>query len=96
MDTYLIFRRDLCTPEDLPEVDRRSQAELDARTDTVRKLRSYVFEEPNGILGAICIYEAVSEEEVREHGACADVTITEIVRATAVDVHRPDPERLTV
>lgn len=96
MDTYLIFRRNLCTPEELPEVDRRSQAELDARPDSVRKLRSYVFEEPDGTLGTICIYDAISEEQIREHGACADVKISEIMRATAVDVHRPDPERLTV
>lgn len=96
MDTYLIFRRNLGAPEDLPEIDRRSQAELDARADTVRKPRSYVFEEPNGDAGVICIYEAVSEDAVREHGACANVKISEIVRATAVDVHRPDPERLTV
>jgi hypothetical protein len=96
MNTYLIFRRNLCTPEDLPEVDRRSQAELDVRAETVRKLRSYVFEEPDGSLGAICIYDAVSEEAVREHGACADVKVSEVVPAAAIDVHRPDPERLTV
>jgi len=96
MDTYLIFRRNLCAPEDLPDIDRRSQAELDARTDTVRKLRSYVFEEPNGDAGVICIYEAASEDEVREHGACANVKISEIVQATAVDVHRTDPEGLIV
>lgn len=96
MDTYLILRRNLCTPDELPEVDRRSQAELDARPDTVRKLRSYVFEEPDGTLGTICVYDATSEEQVREHGAHADVKISEIMRATAIDVHRPDPERLTV
>ncbi len=96
MNTYLIFRRNLCAPEDLPEVDRRSQAELDARPDTVRKLRSYVFDEVDGTIGTVCIYDAVSKEHIREHGARADVRISEIVRATAVDVHRPDPERLTV
>ncbi len=96
MDTYLIFRRNLCAPEDLPEVDRRSQAELDTRPDTVRKLRSYVFEEADGTLGTICIYDAVSEQAIRDHGACADVSISEVVPATAIDVHRPDPERLTV
>lgn len=96
MNTYLIFRRNLCTPEALPEVDRRSQAELDARQETVRKLRSYVFEEADGTLGAICIYDAVSEEAVRAHGACADIKVSDILQASAIDVHRPDPERLTV
>ena len=76
MDTYLIFRRNMCAPADLPEVDRRSQAELDARPDTVRKLRSYVFEEADGSLGAICIYDADSEEAIRDHGACADVAVS--------------------
>jgi hypothetical protein len=96
MDTYLILRRNLCAPADLPEVDRRSQAELDARPDTVRKLRSYVFEEADGTLGTICIYDAVSEDAIRDHGTCADVPVSEVARATAVDVHRPDPERLTI
>ena len=96
MDTYLIFRRNLCAPEDLPEVDRRSQAELDARPDTVRKLRSYVFEEADGTLGTICIYDAVNEDAIRYHGTCASVSDSEVMRATAIDVHRPDPERLTV
>lgn len=62
----------------------------------MRRLCSYGFEEPDGTLGTIRIYDAVSEEEVREHGARADVKVSEVVRATAVDTHRPDPERLAV
>lgn len=95
METYLILRRSLCAPDELAEVDRRSQAELDAQPDRLRKLRSYVFDEPDGTVGTVCIYDAVSEQAIREHGARAHVKVSDVVRASAIDVHRPDPERLS-
>lgn len=96
MDLYAIFRRGLCAPDDVADVDRRSQAELDRRHDEVRKVRSYVIEEEDGTLGTVCIYEAEGPEPIRDHGSCANVKVSEIRRVTAIDVHRPDPERLTV
>ncbi|MFP3908167.1 MAG: nickel-binding protein [Acidimicrobiales bacterium] len=95
METFAIFRRNLATTDDIEEVDRRSQAELDRRSDEVRKIRSYLFEEEDGSLGAICVYEAQSPEAVVSHGECADVKVDEVRRLTAIDVHRPDPTTLT-
>lgn len=96
MELYAIFRRNLTTAQELEEVDRRSQAELDRRPDDLRKIRSYVFEEEDGRLGTICVYEAVSPEAIEEHSRNTDIAADEIRRVTAIDVHRPDPERLTV
>jgi hypothetical protein len=96
MDLYAIFRRSLTSPDELPEVDSRSQAELDRRAHEVRKVRSYVFEEEDGSLGTICVYEADNPDVIREHGTCANVAVSDIRRITAIDVHRPDPERLRV
>lgn len=96
MDLYAIFRRNLSSPEELQEVDRRSQAELDRRPDEVRKIRSYIFEEEDGSLGALCFYQAVSEEAIRDHGKAADLGVDEVRRVTTIDVHRPDPELLTI
>lgn len=96
MELYAIFRRNLAAPEGLAAVDQRSQAELDRRTDQVRKIRSFVFEEDDGTLGTICVYEAESPQAIRDHGRAADVPVDDIRRVTTIDVHRPDPERVTV
>lgn len=94
MELYAILRRNLTTPEALEDVDQRSQAELDRRPDELRKVRSYLFEEDDGLLGTICVYEAASPEAIRDHSKNADVSLNEIIKVTAIDVHRPDPEGL--
>lgn len=92
MDMYAIHRRRLCEPAALPEVDTRSQAELDRRTDQVRKIRSYVFNEEDGTVGTICFYQATSHEAIREHAAAAGLPVDEIQRIDLIDVQRPDPD----
>jgi hypothetical protein len=71
--------------------DARSNAELEKRSDTVRKIRTYVLEEPNGRLGTICMYEAVSPEAIMDHAKAADLPCDEVVRVVAIDVKNPDP-----
>lgn len=95
MDLYAIFRRPLCPPEKLEAVDQRSRAELDRRTDQVRKIRSFVLEEDDGSVGTICVYEAVSPQAVREHADAADLPVHDIVKVNAIDVERPDPQRVS-
>lgn len=95
MELYAIFRRRLASPEEVADVDRRSQAELDRRPDEVRKIRSYIFEEAHGTLGTVCMYEAVSPDAIYDHGKAADIGVDEVRKVTTIDVHRPDPERLT-
>ena len=60
MNLYAIFRRDGFDPNEIDADDQRSNAELERRADKVRKIRSYVLEEPGGRLGAICLYEATA------------------------------------
>jgi hypothetical protein len=91
MNTYAIFRRSLCTPDELAQVDTRSTAELDKRADQVRKIRSYVLAEPDGRLGTICIYQATGPEVIYEHGRAANLTVDEVVPINLVDVLLPDP-----
>jgi hypothetical protein len=92
MELYAIHRRRLCTPDELPAVDGRSQAELDRRTDQVRKIRSYVFDEEDGTVGTICVYQATGHEAIREHAAAASLPVDEIQRIDLIDVQRPDPD----
>jgi sporulation protein YlmC with PRC-barrel domain len=64
-------------------------------TDDVRWIRSYVLEEGDGSLGSVCIYQATSEEAVREHASRADMPADEITRVGDTVVVRPDPEPST-
>ena len=69
--------------------DQRSQAELDRRPDEIRTIRGYLFEEEDGTLGTICLYEATGSQVIHVHGRNADVAVSEIRRVAAIDVHRP-------
>ncbi|SNR59732.1 Protein of unknown function [Haloechinothrix alba] len=93
MDLYVIFRRSgWGSQAELAAADARSNAEADKRNDTVRKIRSYLLEEPDGRLGTLCLYQATGPEALLEHAEAADLPCDEAVRISAIDIHRPDPE----
>lgn len=91
MDLYAIFRRNGWDPSEIEAADARSNAEAEKLGGTVRKIRSYVLQEPNGRLGTICLYEAVSPEALMDHAKAADLPCDEAVRVVAIDVTNPDP-----
>lgn len=91
MDLYAIFRRNGWDPSEIEAADARSNAEAEKLGGTVRKIRSYVLQEPNGRLGTICLYEAVSPEALMDHAKAADLPCDEAVRVVAIDVKNPDP-----
>lgn len=95
MDLYAIVRRSGWTPDKSEDLDARSNAELERRSENVRKVRSYILDEPEGRVGAICLYQATSPEAIREHARAAGLPVDDIVKVSAIDVHRPDPEILT-
>lgn len=92
MDTYVILRRSgWKSPADLQEAAERSTSEGDKRADDLRWIRSYVLEEGGGPVGTVCIYQASSEEVIREHASAADLPVDEIVRVADTVVVREDP-----
>lgn len=91
MDLYAIFRRSGWDPSELEAADARSNAEADKR-DNVRKIRSYVLDEPDGRVGTLCLYQATGAEALLEHSRAADLPCDEVVRVGAIDVMRPDPD----
>jgi hypothetical protein len=96
MQTYLIVRRNgWSTTDELEAAAERSAAEVERMSDDVRWIRSYVLEDEDG-LGAVCVYQASSEEAVRKHAAAARLPVDEIVRVADTIVVRPDPEPATV
>ena len=44
-----------------------------------------------GALGTVCIYEASSEDAIRQHAAAADLPVSEIIPIADTVVVRPDP-----
>jgi hypothetical protein len=96
MDTYVILRRSgWRSPDDLQLAAERSTAEGDKRPDDIRWIRSYVLEEGGGTVGTVCIYQASSEEAIREHAQAADLPVDEVIRVADTVLVREDPAPAT-
>jgi hypothetical protein len=94
MNTYAILRRNgWVTGDDLSAAEERSLAVGNGEmSDDIRWIRSYVLREPDGSVGTVCIYQASSEEAIREHALKADLPIVEIIPVGDTVVVRQDPE----
>jgi hypothetical protein len=92
LQTYVILRRGgWRTAADLGAAAERATAVGEVMSDEARWIRSYALEEPDGRVGMVCVYDAVSPEAIRKHAAKAAFPIDEIVRVADVIVVRPDP-----
>ena len=91
---YVILRRSgWRSPEDLREAAKRSSRVGDEEmSDDIRWIRSYVLEEDGGSVGTVCIYQASSEEAIREHAQRADLPVDEVIKVADTVLLRPDPE----
>jgi hypothetical protein len=94
MDTYVILRRSgWRSGGDLQEAAGRSRQVGDEEmSDDIRWIRSYVLAEDGGSVGTVCVYQASSEEAIREHARRADLPVDEVIRVADTVVVRPDPE----
>jgi sporulation protein YlmC with PRC-barrel domain len=93
MQLYAIRRRnEWKTPQQLEETAARSGKIGDEEmSDQVRWIRSYVVDD-DGTLGTVCIYEAVSEDAIREHAKRVGMPADEITSIVDTVIVRPDPE----
>ncbi len=93
MNLYAILHRDgFADGPTLEEMAARSTEVGDTMPDDIRWIRSYVLAEEGGALGTVCIYQASSEEAIRNHAAAADLPVSEIIPITDTVIVRPDPE----
>jgi hypothetical protein len=93
MNTYVIRREKAWqSPAELEATAARSKevAENDF-PDDIRWIRSYVIAEPGGSLGTVCIYQASSEDAIREHAGRVEMPADEIFEVADTVVIRPDP-----
>jgi len=92
MDLYTIRRRsNWADTAELEAAAAKSSAEGEKMSDEVRWIRSYVVEEPDGRLGTICIYEAVSPEAISRHADNTGMSAEEIFKVADTVVVREDP-----
>ena len=93
MKTFVILRRNgWRSGEELAEAAERSRQVGDEEmSEDIRWIRSYVLGEGAGV-GTVCIYQATSEEKVREHAQRAGLPADEVVEVLDTVLVRPDPE----
>src|SRR5919197_1267123 len=92
MDLYgSVRRKGWHSGEALEAAAARSLEEGDKPGSGVRWIRSYVFAEPSGELGILCVYEVDSPDAIRAHAKAADLPVDEIVPLVDTVVVRPDP-----
>ena len=93
MNTYVILRRNgWRTGADLEAAAARSTAVGDDEMSAdIRWIRSYVLDEGDGAVGTVCIYQASSEEAIREHASRADLPVDDIILVADTVLVRPDP-----
>jgi hypothetical protein len=70
---------------------RSAQVGDEEMSSDIRWIRSYVVREPDGTLGTFCIYQASSEEKIREHAQRAGLPATDIFPVVDTVIVRPDP-----
>ena len=93
MQLYAILRRSgWRSAGDLEEAAGRSTKVGEEMPDDVRWIRSYVLAEDDGSVGTVCIYEATSEQAIREHADLAELPVDEVIRVADTVIVRPDPE----
>lgn len=97
MKTYVILRRSgWRSADELGEAAARSRRVADEEMpDDIRWIRSYVMKEGDA-LGTVCIYQASSEDAIRDHASRAMLPVDEIVEVADTVIVRPDPEPAAV
>jgi hypothetical protein len=93
MNLYAILRRNGFTDGPTLEAAAARSTEVgDGMPNDIRWIRSYVLSEESGALGTVCIYQASSEEAIRQHAKAADLAVSEIIPIADTVVVRPDPD----
>ena len=98
MQTFAIMRRrGWTTRDELDQAGDRSNLVREGEmAGQMRWIRSYFFEEEDGSLGTICVYESESADAIREHAARADLPADEVLPIFETVVAQPDPEPVTI
>ncbi len=93
MSLYVIPRtRAWLSEEELAAAAECVPAVNAALAGHVRWIRTYVVQEPDGTLGAFCVYEATAPESLRRHAADLRLPVDAIEPVHVALLADPDPE----
>ena len=94
MDLYAIRRPSAWADlNELQEAGAKSaQIGNEEMSEQIRWIRSYIVEEPDGMLGSICVYQAQDVEALREHALRVGMPGNNIVPIVNSLIIRPDPQ----
>ena len=96
MPLYLVPRsRAWLTEEELAATADCMPAVTAALPADVRWIRSYVVREPDGSLGAYCVYEASGPEALLDHAEALGLPTDAVKPVAATLVAQPDPDPVT-
>ena len=98
MQTFAIMRRrGWTTRDELDQAGDRSNFVREGEmAGQMRWIRSYFFQEEDGSLGTICVYESESADAIREHASRADLPADEVLPIFETVVAQTDPEPVTI
>jgi hypothetical protein len=98
MQTFAIMRRrGWTTRDELDQAGDRSNVVREGEmVGQMRWIRSYFFQEEDGSLGTICLYESESADAIREHASRADLPADEVLPIFETVVAQADPEPVTI
>jgi hypothetical protein len=90
MNDYVIFRSNAWPDEAALEraAGRAARITNTELAGQVNWIRSYVYEEPDGTLGSVCIFQATDRDVVFEHARRADLAcddVRPIARTVIID-----------
>ena len=97
MNTFVIRRRSAWkNPQELQATAGVSlQIGNEEMADQIRWIRSYVVQEEDGTLGTVCVYQASSEDAIRDHANRVGMPADEITAVEQTAVIRNDPEEVS-
>jgi hypothetical protein len=91
--TYVIRRRSAWASADEVEVTGARSADVadNDMPDDIRWIRTYIVDEPDGLVGTVCIYQASTPGKVIEHAVRTGMPADEITEVVDTVLVRPDP-----
>ena len=95
MQTFVIRRRNAW--KNAQELEATAAVSLrigkEEMPDQVRWIRSYVVQEDDGTLGTVCVYQATSQDAIREHARRVGMPANEITPVAKTVIVRDDPKQ---
>jgi hypothetical protein len=90
MTNFLVIRRFSVSESEMPKIGRRSREVIEQHFPEIIWHHSHVIVDDEGIVKSYCVYEAPTEEVVRQHSTQLGEHVIEEIHEIAGDVTPDD------